>query len=303
MGYCHEHRKRFEWTCAACDAAWEYMGRTQYLEAFHAGVRGDVLQERWKQDTQQHAAYLHGLEYCTKQKEQIGKPTVGVRDKKKKQKHEKPERKPAMPRKKTNDASLTFDSLVGSTTVSKSETKKKKLPQIKLDTTNSGNLRKFLSYKVDMKDAETNMRSAEQPLLTLCLDRQDEDALSGHFYGSYELVTDDGQTTAKYVSVDKFNLSQDPEVIDALRDVLGDKFDEEVEKTTLVMLKPEVFNDKKLKAELVKLLGAQFGKFFQSVVTYKMKSEFDERLYKYASTAADAQQLRVLANKSKSSLK
>jgi len=302
MGYCHEHRKRFGWTCPACEAAWEYMGRTQYLDAFNAGVRGDVLQERWKQDPQYHAAYLHGKQYCTKQEGQVGKPREHSRYK---QSKKQPERKHSMAKKKkTNDGDLSFEAMVGSTTVPKSTlSKKKQLPQIVLDTTNSSNLRKFLTSKTEMKAAETDMRSAEQPLLTLCMDRQDEDALAGRFHGSYELVTDDGETTAKYVSVDKFNLSQDQENIDALREVLGDEFDNEVEKVTVVMLKPEVFGNKALKEELVKLVGAQFGKFFQSVVTYKMKSEFDERLYKYASTAAEAQQLRVLTSKTKSSLK
>lgn len=210
-----------------------------------------------------------------------------------------------MAKRKKSDESMSFDALVGSTTVLKSavSTKKKLLPQIKLSTAQSTQLRSFLVSKKQMKIEEADMRVAEKPLLELCQQKQDEDALAGTFNSSYELVADDSVTTAKFISVDKFNLSQDSENIEALRELLGDDFDKEVVKTTMVMLKPEVFTSKELKEQLVKLVGKRFGEFFQSIVTYKMKAGFDERLYKLAGDATGAAQYRTICSKTKSTIK
>ena len=41
MGYCSKHKRRFGWTCPACEEAWTYTGRTHLLEFFDAGVRNE----------------------------------------------------------------------------------------------------------------------------------------------------------------------------------------------------------------------------------------------------------------------
>lgn len=205
---------------------------------------------------------------------------------------------------KKNGAALSFESMVSSNTVSAKDAKKKAtIPVIKLDTEHSAKLREFLEAKQKMKEHETAMRSAEAPIQNLCLNRQDEDGLSGQFASSYELVTDDGKNSVKFISVDKFYLSQDPDNITTLQDLLGENFDKEVKQETTVTLKQEVFEDEKLKKELVALVGAQFSKFFQTVVAYKMKPGFDERLYKLAKNTSDARQYRTICGKVKASLK
>jgi hypothetical protein len=177
-----------------------------------------------------------------------------------------------------------FDSMVNSSVVSKADKAKKKdeLPQIKLTPTLSANLRKFLKAKRIEKLAATAKEMQEQPILKFCQDRLDKDALSGNFTSSYEVLSDDKKTKVKFITSDKFSLSQDKENIAALQEKLGDEFDEYIESITVIQSKPELFTDEELQKELVALLGDKFSKFFVAVKTYKTKKGYDEKVFKYA---------------------
>lgn len=301
MGYCHEHRKHFKWTCSVCDTAWEYMGRTHLLDAFNAGVRGEEETTTWQADPHHHAAYLHGKEYCTRQP---GSPAQNERH----SKHTLT-KGVSMAKKKTDpvadaqaNTGLSFEQMVGTATVSPDTAKAKdKKPVIKLNAAQSKQLVAMLNAKRDMKAAEGTMRSEEGPLLEHCLNRQDTDGLAGDFSGSYTVLTDDGKTKATFITQDKFSVS--PDVIDTLKVLLGDQYAVEVKSKPVVTLKPEVFEDPDLKAELTKLLGTNFSKFFQTVMKYELKDGFDERLYKIAGNAANVAQLRGLCGKSKPYIK
>ncbi|MDD5649764.1 MAG: hypothetical protein PHF86_04990 [Candidatus Nanoarchaeia archaeon] len=202
----------------------------------------------------------------------------------------------------TANTDLSFEQMVGTSTISPDAVKSKdKKPVIKLDAAQSAKLEKMLKAKREMKAAEGTFRSEEGPLLELCLNRQDTDGLAGDFSGSYSVLSDDGKTKATFISQDKFSVSTD--AIDTLKVLLGDQFAVEVKTKPIVTLKPEVFEDAVLKAELTKLLGANFSKFFQTVMKYELKEGFDERLYKIAGNAANVAQLRALCGKSKPYIK
>lgn len=305
MGYCHEHKKKFGWTCPACEAAWEYMGRTQFLDSFNAGVRNNP--EPQPNDPQHHAAYLHGQQYANKGVSH-GNRAGNSRHSKGEQRDSVPltQGVPMAPRKQAQppaqeDTGLSFEAMVGAATVGSDAPKKSDKPIIKLSKTESVALVKMLNAKRDMKAAEGTMRAEEGPLLEICLNRQDTDGLAGHFAGSYTVITEDGKTKATFISQDKFSVNA--ETIDTLKVLLGDKYATEVKTTPVVTLKPEVFEDATLKAELVKLLGNNFGKFFQTKMTYSLKEGFDERLYAIAGNPANVIQLRTLCGKSKPYIK
>jgi hypothetical protein len=206
-----------------------------------------------------------------------------------------------MASKKSNG--LSFDAMIGQNVVTTdSKKKKEQLPIINLDDTLSAELKKFINKKAEMKAAEGEMRLAEQPVLQVCLDRMDSDALSNDFHSSYEVKSTDG-TKVKFVTTDKFNISNDPENIQALRDALGDDFDDEIVAKPTVVLKAEVFEDASLQKELTGLLGDKFSKFFETIVKYSTKEGFDERMYKIAGDKGKAIQLRSLAGKNKPFLK
>lgn len=193
----------------------------------------------------------------------------------------------------------TFSEMLGATVVPSSDkNKKEQLPVILLDKDNGKNLKVFLDKKAEMKAAEGEMRLAEAPIIDICLSKMDTDALASDFHSSYEVRTSDG-LSAKFITVDKFNLSQDPENIQALRDLLGDKFDDEIVTKSTVTLRSEVFEDETLQKELVSIVGDKFSKFFQTEIKYFTKTGFDERMYKIAGNKDKVTQIRSMCGKNK----
>ncbi len=195
-----------------------------------------------------------------------------------------------------------FDQMIATAVISPEAAKpKNQKPCIKLNATQSAALVKMLNAKREMKAAEGTFRSEEGPLLEHCLNRQDIDGLAGNFSGSYTVLTEDGKTKATFICQDKFSIN--PDIIDTLKVMLGDQYAVEVKSKPVVTLKPEVFEDAALKAELTNLIGPSFSKFFQTVMKYELKEGFDERLYKLASNAASVAQLRSICGKSKPYIK
>lgn len=195
---------------------------------------------------------------------------------------------------------MSFTEMLGATVIPGTDSKKKKeqLPIINLDKEMSEKLKTFIAKKNEMKAAEGEMRLAETPVLEKCLERMDKDALDSDFHSSYEVKTVDG-VTAKFITVDKFNLSQEPENVQALRDLLGDKFDDEVEEKPTVIMRSEVFEDEKLQKELASIMGEKFSKFFQTQIKYVTKSGFDERMYKIAGKQEKVEMIRTMCGKNK----
>jgi hypothetical protein len=205
--------------------------------------------------------------------------------------------------KKNKSTDVLFKEMLGSSTIAKKDINKKKnqIPEIRLNSKDSCNLRLFLKNKKAMKKSEIAMRIAEEPILKLCQTRQDNDAFKEKFAPSYELVADTSETV-KFVSLDKFSVPNEKNALNVLKKLLGNEFNKEVIKTSTIALKPEVFQDKKLKKELVDLLGSNFNKFFQTIVSYNMKSGFNERLYKIL-TENEIKNFRTICKQSKASLK
>ena len=205
--------------------------------------------------------------------------------------------------KKAAPAAVDFNAMLGQTVVAASDTKKKdQLPIINLNDELSAELKKFTVQKAAMKNAEGEMRLAEAPILQACLERMDTDALAADFHSSYEVKAKDG-TKVKFITVDKFNISQEEENIAALKDLLGDNFEKETVKKPTVTLKSEVFEDADLQKELVTLMGDKFAKFFTTSVKTSLKPGFDERMYKIAKDKAKVMQIRGLCGKNKPFLK
>lgn len=200
--------------------------------------------------------------------------------------------------------STSFDQMLGASVTTAAAAKKRGAkPEIKLNKAESASLVKFLEAKKAYKEAESEMRLLEVPLLEKCINQQDTDGMQADFHGSYSVITEDGAVKATFVTQDKFSVSQDEENIEELRVVLGVHFEKEVVKTPTVTLKPEVFQDEELKAELVKLVGDKFPKFFQTVVRYSMKEGFAERIYQIAGTMTKLIRLRMLCGKAKPYIK
>ena len=163
------------------------------------------------------------------------------------------------------------------------KTKKKDLlPEIKLDEALSTSLVKFIDAKTREKIANGEKVLAELPILQYCQDKLDKDALAGTFNSSYKVVGADGKTSVKFITSDRFSVSQDQENIEALKECFAEKFEEHFETKNSIEAKSEIFTDENLQKELVELLGENFSKFFVVTQKYVAKDGFNEKIYKIA---------------------
>ncbi len=111
---------------------------------------------------------------------------------------------------------------------------------------------------------------------------QDRDGFAHSHSKSYEVVGN--EETTKYVTQDRFTLTIDDE--DNIRELTGDKFDEDFEIDTTVTLKKDVFSDEAKQEKLMELLtdpklGNVFAEFFETKSTLKTKKGFDTRQFGY----------------------
>lgn len=204
-----------------------------------------------------------------------------------------------MPKRKSK-----FDSMVDKAEKKSGKGKKEQpSPILKLGAKDSALLKKFLQHKKKQRSEEAAMRLVEKELLASLQKKQDEDGFNGKFSSGYFVLTDDETQKVKYVSVDKYNVPNNTEVIDALKLLLGAAFAKEIKRIRTVTLKPEVFKDTKLKKRLVDLLGAEFSDFFVTTPNYVVMPGFDERIYGIAKNTKQASEIRKLCSKTKSSLK
>lgn len=197
-----------------------------------------------------------------------------------------------------------FGSLIKSAAVATDKKGKKKEEGlvIELKDDNVGKLVEFNKQKKAMKEAETAMRVAETPIILLCRDEQNKNALKGAFHGSFTVK--DGTETAKFVSTDSFSVSQDPEVHAQLKTLLGEEtYGEVIKEETVVTMKSDVFADEKKQEEFLALIGDRFGDFFESSVVQKVNSGFQERVYNIAKTEEKLIEIMSLITQKKPFLK
>ena len=198
---------------------------------------------------------------------------------------------------------MDFNSMIGGGK-SEGEAKKTKssAPVINLPEDKHGNLDAFLEEKSKMKNAEAAMRQEEAEILEVCRKVHDENGLKGKFSNSY-LVNGAPGKTVKFITTDRFSVSQEQESLDELRDTLGDDFGEVVVKQQVVQLKAEVFESEELQAELVKLIGNRFPDFFETTFKWVAKKGLNESIFKTAKTQDKLDKVREIVVPAKPSLR
>lgn len=179
--------------------------------------------------------------------------------------------------------------------------KKASAPEIVLSAELSADLKALIEAKEAKKLAEANIAKAESSLIQHGIAIQDRDGLAGAYVGTYELVGDDQRV--KFISTDKFSVSQDDEVHEELAAVLGDKYEEVIEKTVTVTLRSKVFEDENLQKLVVKLLGKHFDQLFETTVKSSVKSGFKEKIYQIAGDEEKLADIRDLLTQAKPSIK
>jgi len=157
----------------------------------------------------------------------------------------------------------------------------------------------LVEWKRKLKEAEAEKDSREAEVINYVLPIQDEDGFGHNYQKSYRVQGVDQVVT--FVSSDKFS-NVKPEDIEPVKNLLGERFSELVEEKVAVTLKDEVMTNVELQKDLMDLIGAEnFGKFFQSKVSYVATEGLDRKLFSLPRKVVFS--LRVFLKKSKPSIK
>ncbi len=134
----------------------------------------------------------------------------------------------------------------------------------------------YQEAKTTYKMAEATMDSTAQVLMEFVRQQQDQDGFAGRYQGSYAVMGVKHQ--AKVVFANKFSLN--PEDEPQLAELLGDEFDNLIQKKFNVKLKEQVFTDEGLQAELMELVGERFADFFETTVSLGVCEDFSRLVYR-----------------------
>ena len=159
----------------------------------------------------------------------------------------------------------SFDDMLAQTAKPKTTKAKakSKVPTLNTPKDIRGEVDKYIEAKQAEKMAKTAKEDAGEAIIGYVQPHQDKEGYSGMFRHSYAVPGNNG--TVKFVSSNRFSINAEDS--EPLMELLGDSFDDMIERTFEVTLKPEVFLDDELKAELMSLVGSQFGTFFDTKVS------------------------------------
>ncbi len=195
---------------------------------------------------------------------------------------------------------MSFDDMLTQTAKPKAKAKaKSKVPTLDAPDEIKQEVDRYIEAKKTNKSSKAEMDDAGEQIITFVRPHQDKEGYNGKHRHSYAIPGTNG-SQVKYISKNQFSINANDEK--ELRTLLGDDFDNLIEKRFEVKLKPEVFTDAELKQELMSLVGQEFGKFFDTAVTLKVAEEFDRRVY---ATVAEKElpALRTFARPYKPSLR
>jgi len=157
----------------------------------------------------------------------------------------------------------------------------------------------LVEWKRKLKEAEAEKDSREAEVINYVLPIQDEDGFGHNYQKSYRVQGVSQVVT--FVSSDKFS-NVKPEDIEPVKNLLGERFPEFIEEKVAVTLKDEVMTNVELQKDLMYLIGAvNFGKFFQSKVSYVATEGLDRKLFSLPRKVVES--LKVFLKKAKPSIK
>jgi hypothetical protein len=135
----------------------------------------------------------------------------------------------------------------------------------------------YVEAKKKEREFKTAKENRQEAILEFVKEKYEADGLSGNFQKSYRVQG--VKETVTFVSTDRFSNPKADE-IPALKELLGDKFDDFVSKKTVVSIKEEVMLTPELRAELISYVPKEvFGKFFKADVYYSTADEFDRKIF------------------------
>ena len=200
--------------------------------------------------------------------------------------------------KKKSSAPSFEDVLNQNATAKKPAAKKSSMPTVETTPEVKEAVDDFVKAKKAMSAAKADMDAAGTVVIDYGNDKYDELAFNNNFRKSFKL--EGNESEIKFVTSNKFGLNVDDEP--EIREVLGDSFDNLIETKFNVTLKAEVFENEKLKADLMNLVGDRFSEFFDTSKSLKVKDDFDKNVFNSVDKGG-LDDLRVFVKPYKPSLK
>jgi hypothetical protein len=201
-------------------------------------------------------------------------------------------------------SNTAFAKLIGKkASVKQAASKKSDAPAIVLSDEHSDSLDELIKAKAEVKAATAALKQAEASLLQLAVERQDADGIDGNYSGTYELIGKNN--TSKFISSDRFSVSQDSEVHDAIVEIVGENsFEQMIEQEHTVQLRKDVFLNQDKQDLLVELIGDKFDELFETTIKFTAKKGLKENIYGLVNNDVDKlEDVRALLPQYKSAIK
>lgn len=139
----------------------------------------------------------------------------------------------------------------------------------------------YIDAKIRETVAKAEKEAAETVVLEFTGDVQDAEGYDGKFKTSYAVPGNKPGNQVKYISSNRFTINGNDR--DKLEEMLGDQYPEMVEEVQTVKLRAEVFDDESLKTEFMDMIKGDpevFNRFFENVLTLKVREDFNKNLYR-----------------------
>ena len=168
------------------------------------------------------------------------------------------------------------DMLAATATKAEPKAKKSSMPTLQATPEVAQAVDQYQESKVNYKQAEAAMGAAAEIITDFVRGRQDAEGFAGRYQGSYAVMGNRHQ--AKVIYANKFSIN--PEDEGELAAILGENFDNLIEKKFSVKLRNEVFTNDDLQAELMALVGERFADFFETEVKLGVSEGFSREIYR-----------------------
>jgi hypothetical protein len=172
-----------------------------------------------------------------------------------------------------------FGDMLKKTATAKAPTKtKSKMPVLDAPEAVRVAVDEYIDAKTREAMAKAEKEAAETVVLEFAGAVQDNEGYKGNFRNSYAVPGKTPGNQVKYVSSNRFSINAEDR--ETIHGILGEAYDDMVQEDYSVKLRPEVFQDPELQNDLMELVGDRFEEFFETVISLKVREDFDMKLYR-----------------------
>jgi hypothetical protein len=161
-----------------------------------------------------------------------------------------------------------------------------------------------LHHKANIKQLEAEQLEAETAIIEHVRPQQDAQAYAGNFSKSFDVTGNTGNLL--YNTADSFSVPKDDAAIEAIKDLLGKKFDDVLETKRVITLKAIAADNKELMDKVIagiQAAGMELGDVFDVTDTYVTKPDLDRKQYDLFPKQPALENFRTLVKQRKASLK